>query len=68
MPLSVALLGIHQIREILSSRATATAGAHGRIREGSRLPPPDIVNFEEAEGLLAVEIGMEGEEGEPGEV
>ena len=26
--------------------------AHGRIREGSRLPPPDIVNFEE--GLLAM--------------
>ena len=53
MPLSVALLRIHQIRADLE-QATATAGAHGRIREGSWLPLPDIVNFEEDEGLPAM--------------
>ena len=54
----------------------AVGGAHGRIREGSRLPlqGADIVNFEEGEGLLAMqqwrwldvdeslgEIGIKGE-------
>ena len=54
----------------------AVGGAHGRIREGSRLPlqGADIVNFEEGEGLLAMqqwrwldvdeslgEIGIRGE-------
>ena len=35
----------------------AVGGAHGRIREGSRLPlqGADIVNFEEGEGLLAMQ-------------
>ena len=66
MPLSVALLGIHQIREILSSRATATAGAHGRIREGSGLPLPDIVNFEEDEGLPAMHSQGRDWDGEGG--